>query len=47
MTVAELIKELQKITNQNQKVCVPEDAFYGKLKAVHKVSEYNGKVVIE
>lgn len=47
MTVSELIQELQKITNQNKIVSVPEDEFYGKLKPVHKISEYHDKVVIE
>lgn len=47
MTVSELIQELQKITNQNKIVSVPEDEFYGKLNPVHKISEYHDKVVIE
>lgn len=47
MTISELIQKLQTVTNQNKEVCVPEDVFYGKFKPVHKVSEYNDKVVIE
>ena len=47
MTVLELIENLKKISNQNKKVCVPENEFYGKLIEVHKISDYSDKVVLE
>lgn len=47
MTIADLIQELQKVKNQNKIVCVPEDAYYGKLKPIHKITEYSDKVVLE
>ena len=47
MTIPELIKELQEVTNQNKVICVPEDEYYGKLKEIHKVTEYADKVVLE
>lgn len=47
ITVAELIKELQRITNQNKEIYITEDIYQGKFIPIRRVNEYIDKVVLE